>query len=68
MPKAAKKPIQPKPRKAGRPPLPEGNAKATMLRVRVTPDERVAFEAAAMAKNQTVSEWIRGTLSAAIGV
>ena len=66
MPKAAKKPTQPKPRKAGRPPLPEGNAKATMLRVRITPDERAAFEAVATAKNQTVSEWIRSTLNAAI--
>jgi predicted HicB family RNase H-like nuclease len=66
MPMAAKKPIQPKPRKAGRPPLPEGNAKATMLRVRVTPDERAALEAAAKASNQTISEWIRSTLNAAI--
>jgi hypothetical protein len=66
MAKAAKKPIQPKPRNAGRPPLPEGNAKATMLRVRITPDERVAFETVARAKNQTISEWIRSTLNAAI--
>ncbi len=65
MPKAVKKLTQPKPRKAGRPPLPEGNAKATMLRVRVTPDERLALEAAAIANGQTVSEWIRSTLSAA---
>ncbi len=55
-----------KPSRAGRPPLPEGNAKATMLRVRVTPDERAAFEAAAKVKNQTVSQWIRCTLSAAL--
>ena len=66
MPRAAKKSTRPKPRKAGRPPLPEGNAKATMLRVRVTPDERAALEAAAMANGQTVSEWIRSTLNAAI--
>jgi len=52
--------------KAGRPPLPEGSAKATMLRVRITPDERAAFEAVAKTKNQTISEWIRGTLNAAI--
>ena len=52
--------------KAGRPPLPEGNAKATMLRVRVTPDERAAFKVVAKANSQTVSEWIRSTLHAAI--
>jgi predicted HicB family RNase H-like nuclease len=66
MPRAAKKPTQPKPRKAGRPPLPVGNAKATMLRVRVTPDERAALEAVAKAHNQSISEWIRSTLNAAI--
>jgi hypothetical protein len=66
MPKAAKKLTQLKPRKAGRPPLPEGNAKATMLRVRITPDERIAFESVAQVHNQTVSEWIRSTLNAAI--
>ena len=35
---------KPKPRKAGRPPLPKGNAKAVMVRVRVTQDERAAIE------------------------
>ena len=37
-----------------------------MLRVRVTPDEREAFETVAKAKNQTVSQWIRCTLRAAL--
>jgi hypothetical protein len=37
-----------------------------MLRVRVTPDERTAIEATAKDNNQTVSEWIRETLNAAI--
>jgi hypothetical protein len=46
--------------------MPEGSAKATMLRVRITPDEKAAFEAVAKAENQTVSEWIRGTLNSAI--
>ena len=58
---------KPKPKKPGRPPLPEGNAKAVMLRVRLTPDERAAIEKAAKAKNQTVSEWLRGNLPAMIG-
>ena len=56
-----------KPSKAGRPPLPEGNARATMLRVRITADERRAIEKAAQASNQTVSEWLRRKLAAMIG-
>jgi hypothetical protein len=57
---------QPKKAKAGRPPLPKGNAKEVMLRVRVTSEELKAVEALAKSKNKTVSEWIRGTLSEAI--
>ena len=53
-------------RKAGRPPLPKGNAKDEFLRIRVTPDERKAIEAAAKAKKQSASEWIRDALNAAI--
>lgn len=37
-----------------------------MLRVRVTGEELRAIEARAKAKKQTVSEWIRSTLNAAI--
>ena len=48
-----------KPSRPGRPPLPKGNAKAVMLRVRITPDELTAVEAAAKKSNQTVSEWVR---------
>jgi predicted HicB family RNase H-like nuclease len=55
-----------KPRKAGRPPLPKGHAKAQFLRVRVTPNEMKAIESKAKAEKQTVSEWIRSTLNAAI--
>ncbi len=57
---------KPTPRKAGRPPLPNGNAKTVMLRVRVTVDERAAIGAAAKANNQKSAEWIRGTLAAAV--
>jgi uncharacterized protein (DUF1778 family) len=56
-------PRQPKP-KPGRPKLAKGEAKAIMLRVRMTPDELKAIEAAAKAKSQTVSEWVRGTVNA----
>jgi predicted HicB family RNase H-like nuclease len=52
----------PKPKKAGRPPLPKGTAKVGYLRVRVTPDEMKTIEAAAKANKMTVSEWIRRTL------
>jgi len=52
-------------RKAGRPPLPKGHAKAGMLRVRVTGEELRAIEARAKDNKQTVSEWIRSTLNAA---
>jgi hypothetical protein len=51
-----------KPKKVGRPKLAKGNAKAEMLRVRVSPAESKAIEAAAKASKQTVSEWIRATL------
>ena len=60
-------PKQPKPKRAGRPPLPKGSAKGVMLRVRVTQDERAAIGKAAKASNQTVSEWMRSKLIATIG-
>lgn len=56
---------KPKRRKAGRPPLPKGNAKAEFLRVRVTLDELRSYETTAKTKRQTVSEWARSTLNAA---
>lgn len=55
---------KPKPRKAGRPPLPKGLAKAQFLRVRVTPDEMKAIESKAKEANQSISEWIRSALNA----
>lgn len=55
-----------KPKKAGRPPLPKGDAKVGTLRVRVTPEELRAIEGIAKNKKQTVSEWIRRTLNAAL--
>ena len=58
---------KPKPRKAGRPPLPKGSTKAAMLRIRVTADELRNIETAARASGQTRSEFIRGKLLATIG-
>jgi predicted HicB family RNase H-like nuclease len=37
-----------------------------MLRVRIVPTELRAFEAKAKAMKQTVSEWIRSILNAAV--
>jgi hypothetical protein len=59
-------PAQPKPKKVGRPALPKGSAKAETLRIRVTPAELRTFETTAKAHKQTVSEWIRSTLNAAM--
>lgn len=55
-----------KARKAGRPPLPKGQAKAEMLRIRVTHEELKAIQLKAKAAKQTNSEWIRDTLNAAL--
>ena len=58
-----RKPIK----KAGRPKLPKGEAKAKFLRVRVTADELREFEKAAKAGGKSISEWSRGILNAATG-
>jgi hypothetical protein len=55
-----------KARKAGRPPLPKGQAKADFLRIRVTPEEFRAIESRSKATKQTMSDWIRSTLNAAL--
>jgi uncharacterized protein (DUF1778 family) len=54
----------PKPKKVGRPKLAKRDAKAVMLRVRVTSDELRTIESAAKASGQTRSEFIRGKLLA----
>jgi predicted HicB family RNase H-like nuclease len=55
----------PKSKRVGRPALPKGNAKAVMLRVRVTVDDLKAMKAQAKRGGKSVSEWIRGTLGTA---
>jgi hypothetical protein len=59
-------PKQPKPKKVGRPTMPRGEAKGTIVPVRFSPENRKRVEAAAKAKGQTVSHWIRSTLEAAL--
>lgn len=58
---------QKKPRKVGRPKLPKGEAKGKIVPVRFTAGGIKAVEAAARANNQTVSQWVRCTIDAALG-
>ena len=57
---------QKKARKVGRPRLPKGEAKGRIVPVRFTADDLRAMAAKAKANNQTVSQWIRSTLNAAV--
>ena len=57
---------QRKARKVGRPKMPKGEAKGRIVPVRFNGDDLRAITAAAKANKQTVSEWLRSTLSAAI--
>jgi hypothetical protein len=59
--------LKPKPKKPGRPRMAKGEAKGSIVPVRFSPDERKRVEAAAKASKQTISAWVRSTLSAAIG-
>jgi predicted HicB family RNase H-like nuclease len=51
-------------RRVGRPKLPKGAAKGRIVPVRFTADDLKAMAAAAKAKDQSVSEWIRSTIHA----
>lgn len=59
-------PEQKKRRKVGRPKLPKGEAKGRIVPVRFKREDLKVMEAKAREKEQTVSEWIRSTISAAI--
>ena len=58
---------QPKPRKVGRPKLPKGDAKGRIVPIRFNATDLKRIESAAKASHKTVSEWIRGTVSIALG-
>ncbi len=58
-------PRKPKPKKVGRPKLPEDQAKAKIVPVRFAADELERMTAAAEASQQKLSQWIRRTLNAA---
>lgn len=53
-------------KRMGRPPKPKGEAKAGVLTLRLTLDERKAAEAAARRAGLAVSEWARTALIAAL--
>jgi hypothetical protein len=60
--------MPPKPKKMGRPKLPKGEAKGKIVALRFSADDVKRVTAAARSKSQTVSEWIRSTLNAAMEV
>ena len=55
-----------KPKKAGRPRLPKGDAKGRIVPVRFNPELFRAITIAAKTRKQSVSEWIRKASEAAI--
>jgi hypothetical protein len=55
----------PKPKKVGRPKLAKGEAKGKIVPIRFNTEDLKKVTAAARAKDQTVSEWVRSTLNAA---
>jgi hypothetical protein len=58
---------KPKPKKIGRPKLPKGEAKGRIVPVRFSAEAINAVESAARTNKQTTSEWIRQTVSSALG-
>jgi uncharacterized protein (DUF1778 family) len=46
--------------------LPKGEAKASIMPIRLSPEDRKRIEKAAKASNQTISQWVRSTLIAAL--
>ena len=52
--------------KMGRPRLPKGDAKVRIIPIRFNPYDLKRIEQAARSSQKTVSEWIRGTVTAAM--
>ena len=59
-------PAPTKPKKVGRPKLPKGEAMGKIVPIRFTPEDLKTITAAAKASDQSISQWIRSTLNAAI--
>jgi len=51
-----------RPKPIGRPRMAKGEAKSSTVLVRMSAEDRKGVEAAAKAKGQTVSEWLRATI------
>jgi len=60
-------PKQTKPKKMGRPRLPKGEAKGRIVPIRFNVHDLKLIESAAKANQKTVSEWIRGAITTAMG-
>jgi hypothetical protein len=58
--------LMPKRRKPGRPKLPRGEAKGRIVPIRFTADTLKAIAAKAKERGQSISEWIRSTVDAAL--
>jgi predicted HicB family RNase H-like nuclease len=58
---------QPKLKKIGRPKLPKGDAKGRIVPVRFNAHDLKRIESAAKKSQKTISEWIRETITTAIG-
>jgi hypothetical protein len=59
-------PSKPKPKKVGRPKMAKGEAKGKIVPIRFNAEALKKVTAAAKANKQTVSEWIRSKLNAAM--
>lgn len=57
---------KPKPKKVGRPTLPKAHAKSNIVPVRFKGEDLKRVQAAARAKGQTVSHFIREAIDAAL--
>jgi predicted HicB family RNase H-like nuclease len=55
-----------KPKKVGRPKMAKGEAMGKIVPIRFNAEDLKKVTAAARAKDQTVSEWVRSTLNAAM--
>lgn len=53
--------------KIGRPKLPKGETKGRIVPIRLNAHDLKLVESAAKASQKTVSEWIRGAITSAIG-
>ena len=58
---------QTKPKKIGRPKLPKGEAKGRIVPIRFNAHDLKQIESAAKASQKTVSDWIRGAITSAMG-